>query len=121
MEMHLVHTNKEGEIAVLGFLFSTKQKCRKPLLKLAQSRSRSRKGRRAQTMDNRKGSKGKERMSKETRARSKSGNVQNLGAKEANAMHHVLSVSEVSDVEEEDVEREVSEEAQLKLEAEEDM
>merc|ERR1719491_2563976 len=99
MEMHLVHTNAEGEIAVLGFLFSTKQKCRKPLLKLAQSRSRSRKGRRAQTMDNRKG---KERMSKDTRARSKSGNVQNLGAKEANAMHHVLSVSEVSDVEEED-------------------
>lgn len=38
MEMHLVHTNDNGEIAVLGFIFTTKQTRDKPKLKLSESR-----------------------------------------------------------------------------------
>jgi len=125
MEMHLVHTNEEGEICVLGFLFSTQQKCRKPLLKLANSRSksRSRKGRRAQTMDVRNGKGSKQSGKEQTRARSKSGNIGAQNLQSPPSMHSVLSVSEVSDVEEEEDEEEESEEIKLKeeREAEEDM
>merc|ERR1712176_886826 len=39
MEMHLVHVNEENEIAVLGFIFTTKQRYqKKPTLKLSNSR-----------------------------------------------------------------------------------
>merc|ERR1719266_1432359 len=53
MEMHLVHTNEQDEIAVLGFIFTTKQRYHRATLKLAKSRShlemmarKSKKGRR---------------------------------------------------------------------------
>ena len=39
MEMHLVHTNEKDEIAVLGFIFTTKQRYHKATLKLSKSRS----------------------------------------------------------------------------------
>merc|ERR1712141_515567 len=39
MEMHLVHTNEKDEIAVLGFIFTTKQRYHRATLKLAKSRS----------------------------------------------------------------------------------
>eukprot|EP01083_Nonionella_stella_P104698 300454_1 len=39
MEMHLVHTNEENEIAVLGFIFTTQQKYKKPKLELTKSRA----------------------------------------------------------------------------------
>jgi len=38
MEMHLVHVNEQGEIAVLGFIFTTKQQRYRPSLKLSASR-----------------------------------------------------------------------------------
>jgi len=38
MEMHLVHTNEEGEIAVLGFIFTVKQKYQKTNFKLTNAR-----------------------------------------------------------------------------------
>jgi len=38
MEMHLVHTNQDNEIAVLGFIFTTKQRYQKPKLQLTKSR-----------------------------------------------------------------------------------
>jgi len=38
MEMHLVHVNESSEIAVLGFIFTTKQQRYKPSLKLSKSR-----------------------------------------------------------------------------------
>jgi len=38
MEMHLVHVNEENEIAVLGFIFTTKQRYQKPKLQLTKSR-----------------------------------------------------------------------------------
>merc|ERR1719445_1563877 len=39
MEMHLVHANEKSELAVLGFLFSTKSKYQRPQLELTQSRA----------------------------------------------------------------------------------
>eukprot|EP01083_Nonionella_stella_P272667 924752_1 len=39
MEMHLVHINQENKIAVLGFIFSTKQLYKKPKLELTKSRA----------------------------------------------------------------------------------
>jgi len=39
MEMHLVHTNEKDEIAVLGFIFTTKQRYHKATLKLSKSRA----------------------------------------------------------------------------------
>merc|ERR1719400_2047922 len=39
MEMHLVHVNEKGEIAVLGFIFTKKQKYQRPKLELTQSRA----------------------------------------------------------------------------------
>jgi len=39
MEMHLVHTNEQDEIAVLGFIFTTKQRYHKATLKLNKSRT----------------------------------------------------------------------------------
>jgi len=39
MEMHLVHTNEANEIAVLGFIFSSKQRYHRNTLKLAKSRA----------------------------------------------------------------------------------
>lgn len=39
MELHLVHTNEEDEIAVLGFIFTTKQNYQKASLKLSKSRA----------------------------------------------------------------------------------
>merc|ERR1712013_389641 len=92
-------------MGVLGFLFSAKQKLRKPLLKLSRSRSRSRRSvkSRAQTMDvksvKRKKSKSKESTRSlknvQTRARPKS---LNIGVP---SMHmHVVSASEISDVDE---------------------
>jgi carbonic anhydrase len=39
MEMHLVHTNEQDEIAVLGFIFTTKQRYHKATLKLSKSRA----------------------------------------------------------------------------------
>merc|ERR1712217_950430 len=39
MEMHLVHTNEQDEIAVLGFIFTTKQRYHKATLKLNKSRA----------------------------------------------------------------------------------
>jgi len=39
MEMHLVHVNEQSEIAVLGFMFSTKQKYQRPKLELTKSRA----------------------------------------------------------------------------------
>merc|ERR1712013_585775 len=103
-------------MGVLGFLFSTKQKLRKPLLKLSRSRSRSRRSvkSRAQTMDvksvKRKKSKSKESTRSlknvQTRARPKS---LNIGVP---SMHmHVVSASEISDVDVEDEEEEEEEEA----------
>merc|ERR1712174_143488 len=38
MEMHLVHVNEQNEIAVLGFIFTTKQRYQKPKLQLTKSR-----------------------------------------------------------------------------------
>merc|ERR1719464_2622454 len=39
MEMHLVHVNEKNEIAVLGFIFTKKQKYQRPKLELTQSRA----------------------------------------------------------------------------------
>jgi len=39
MEMHLVHLNENNEIAVLGFIFTTQQKHKKPKLQLTKSRA----------------------------------------------------------------------------------
>jgi len=39
MEMHLVHINEDSEIAVLGFIFTTKQKYQRPKLELTKSRA----------------------------------------------------------------------------------
>merc|ERR1712233_279087 len=39
MEMHLVHANEKGELAVLGFIFSAKAKYQRPKLELTQSRA----------------------------------------------------------------------------------
>jgi len=39
MEMHLVHVNEKSEIAVLGFMFTTKQKYQRPKLELTKSRA----------------------------------------------------------------------------------
>ena len=39
MELHLVHVNEKSEIAVLGFMFSTKQKYQRPKLELTKSRA----------------------------------------------------------------------------------
>jgi len=39
MELHLVHTNENDEIAVLGFIFTTKQRYQKATLKLSKSRA----------------------------------------------------------------------------------
>eukprot|EP01083_Nonionella_stella_P272668 924753_1 len=40
MEMHLVHMNKQNEIAVLGFVFTTQKKhIKKPILELTKSRA----------------------------------------------------------------------------------
>jgi len=39
MEMHLVHANEKSELAVLGFLFSTKSRYQRPKLELTQSRA----------------------------------------------------------------------------------
>merc|ERR1719216_124420 len=38
MEMHLVHTNEEGEIAVLGFIFTVNQRYQKTTYELSQHR-----------------------------------------------------------------------------------
>jgi len=38
MEMHLVHTNEEGEIAVLGFIFTVNQRYQKTTFELSQHR-----------------------------------------------------------------------------------
>eukprot|EP00484_Ammonia_sp_Unknown_P015132 CAMPEP_0197080682 /NCGR_PEP_ID=MMETSP1384-20130603/214253_1 /TAXON_ID=29189 /ORGANISM="Ammonia sp." /LENGTH=476 /DNA_ID=CAMNT_0042519573 /DNA_START=127 /DNA_END=1554 /DNA_ORIENTATION=- len=38
MEMHLIHINEEHEMAVLAFIFSTKQLYKKPALQLSKSR-----------------------------------------------------------------------------------
>merc|ERR1719266_2934682 len=53
MEMHLVHTNEKDEIAVLGFIFTTKQRYHQATLKLSKGRThlemmarKSKKGRR---------------------------------------------------------------------------
>merc|ERR1719297_260127 len=37
--MHLVHVNEQSEIAVLGFMFTTKQKYQRPKLELTKSRA----------------------------------------------------------------------------------
>merc|ERR1719461_2532833 len=37
--MHLVHVNEKSEIAVLGFMFTTKQKYQRPKLELTKSRA----------------------------------------------------------------------------------
>jgi len=39
MEMHLVHVNEKNEIAVLGFIFTKKQRYQRPKLELTQSRA----------------------------------------------------------------------------------
>jgi len=39
MEMHLVHASEDGELAVLGFIFSTKEKYQRPKLELTKSRA----------------------------------------------------------------------------------
>jgi len=39
MELHLVHTNEQDEIAVLGFIFTTKQQYQQASLKLSKSRA----------------------------------------------------------------------------------
>jgi len=39
MEMHLVHANEKGELAVLGFIFSAKAKYQRPKLELTKSRA----------------------------------------------------------------------------------
>eukprot|EP00487_Bulimina_marginata_P004822 TRINITY_DN218_c0_g1_i1.p1 TRINITY_DN218_c0_g1~~TRINITY_DN218_c0_g1_i1.p1 ORF type:complete len:306 (-),score=39.87 TRINITY_DN218_c0_g1_i1:237-1154(-) len=39
MEMHLVHLNEDNEIAVLGFIFTTKQRYQRPKLELTKSRA----------------------------------------------------------------------------------
>jgi len=39
MEMHLVHANEEGELAVFGFMYTTKQKYQRPKLELTKSRA----------------------------------------------------------------------------------
>merc|ERR1711997_461386 len=39
MEMHLVHVNEKSEIAVLGFMFTTKARYQRPKLELTKSRA----------------------------------------------------------------------------------
>jgi len=39
MEMHLVHANEKGELAVLGFIFGVNEKYQRPKLELTQSRA----------------------------------------------------------------------------------
>merc|ERR1712129_170618 len=38
-EMHLFHASEDGELAVLGFIFSTKEKYQRPKLELTKSRA----------------------------------------------------------------------------------
>merc|ERR1712228_1151924 len=39
MEMHLVHANEKGELAVLGYIFGVNEKYQRPKLELTQSRA----------------------------------------------------------------------------------